>query len=781
MADICHCPGKDGVTVMGVLDKQLMRPGMSRYEVFNVVGDGGGENEGSSGIHATMETEVPGYVRRRCLGHVAWRVADAMLDEWDQYSDVKTLCSYMSDGVTWSRLQALATTPVLEGGLGLFQEMSREHKAIFGRAPGGIVEGRPESVLHFLTFLRGKEHVLHLVCARDLEQRRLAKNTRQAVALLGDVQGRAERSICGEVLHRALYLHRWVNEHNSIAGAYSLEGLLSRAEAVVQDLSLDDLAMDRLGTSQEAIDARPWRPSTWVEEATWLVYQDRGLTTLVLPTLLGFHRRLVSRTQSHLSLTVHNFLRTSWMAATLLNRDPGVAQEGANKLLEHLLQTAPARRTPFEMALAENDAYMGNLQAFANVAPPCRLWQGQGAYKPLFRFLALRFLLAPDQVLDCERAHARWQWFCALKRNLTLPSMNALLRCTRFLEQHGGEFPPPEDLRPWLEAEQAHIRRARAAIDAADEIAPGWRNRAVYLERFNLRAADLDLLGEEDAPLELVSYRTSYQTSFSVYLRSTFQPQRFHHAPGVSANLWVYVLDTKTIAGREPRDALDAQSRPMVVSFFERDPSADAMSLVVRRVDREADGMVTSIVTAAELLVHLGYPAPLDPNMSAAEKELVLENAFLELQTLVYDSRVVADQSQIHVYKLENARDCEDAFMESMPLAEHTKFSLARCLERRHGWDKRTLQAQSKAALLAHFPGEAPDAGRGRGRGRGAALGAAPGAAPGAALAAGRGRGRGAAPGAAPVKGRGRGRGAAPGAAPVKGRGRGRGAARGRG
>lgn len=140
-------------------------------------------------------------------------------------------------------------------------------------------------------------------------------------------------------------------------------GLLSRAEALVQDLSLDDLAMDRLGTSQEAIDARPWRPSTWVEEATWLVYQDRGLTTLVLPTLLGFHRRLVSRTQSHLSLTVHNFLRTSWMAATLLNRDPGVAQEGANKLLEHLLQTAPARRTPFEMAMAAEDTYMENIQA----------------------------------------------------------------------------------------------------------------------------------------------------------------------------------------------------------------------------------------------------------------------------------------------------------------------------------------------------------------------------------------------------------------------------------
>ena len=30
-------------------------------------------------------------------------------------------------------------------------------------------------------------------------------------------------------------------------------------------------------------------------------------------------------------------------------------------MFEHLLQTAPARRTPFERALAENDTYMANL------------------------------------------------------------------------------------------------------------------------------------------------------------------------------------------------------------------------------------------------------------------------------------------------------------------------------------------------------------------------------------------------------------------------------------
>ena len=450
-------------------------------------------------------------------------------------------------------------------------------------------------------------------------------------------------------------------------------------------------------------------------------------------------------------------MRTYWLAASLLHRDPGVAQEGANRLLEHLLQTAPARRTPFEKALANNDTYMANMQGFASVVPPCRLWQRQGAYKPLFRFLALRFLLAPDQVLDVERTHARWQWFCELKRNLSLASMNALLRLTRFLEQHGGEFPPPAVLGPLLENEKAHLRRARAAIDAADEIALGWRHKAVYLERFNLRAADMDLLGEQEAaPLDLVSYRTSYQTSFSVYLRNTYQPQRFHQVPGVTHNLWVYVLDSKTLAGREPRDALDAQARPMVVSFFERDPSADAMSLVVRRVNREADGMDSKVLTAPELLVHLGYPAPVDPNMSAADKELALGTAFLELQTLVYDSQVVTGQGQIHVYKLESPCDSEDAYMESMPLADHTKFALARCLERRHGWDKRPLHAQSKAALLAHFPEEAPPAPKaapkafaGRGRGRGAAPKAAPGAAPAPK----------AAPKAAPGRGRGRGRG----------------------
>ena len=219
LLDIVNCPGKDGRAVMAILDKQLERVGLSRLDVVCGVGDGGGENEARfNGIHATLEESVPGYVRRRCLGHLAWRVADACLSVMPGYARIRKLCEYLGDGCTWQRLQSLATTGVLEGGLGLCTMGSREHKRVFGRAPGSIVEGRPESDLNFLRFLRGREHALHLVTKEDLARRpNLAQATHDAVPLLGDHEGRAMRQVCAEVLHRALYLHWWVNKHGRIA------------------------------------------------------------------------------------------------------------------------------------------------------------------------------------------------------------------------------------------------------------------------------------------------------------------------------------------------------------------------------------------------------------------------------------------------------------------------------------------------------------------------------------------------------------------------------------
>ena len=80
-----------------------------------------------------------------------FHAADALLNRFPR--DVRSI---MCDGITWLRLQSLATTPVLECGLGLFREMPRVHKAIFGNALGGIVDGRSESVCNFLASPRDK-------------------------------------------------------------------------------------------------------------------------------------------------------------------------------------------------------------------------------------------------------------------------------------------------------------------------------------------------------------------------------------------------------------------------------------------------------------------------------------------------------------------------------------------------------------------------------------------------------------------------------------------------
>ena len=271
---------------------------------------GGPENEGQSGIHAVLETECDGYVRRRCLGHLSWRTCDAMLEALRCWKLIKRLCEYLCEGSTWTRLQGLATTPLAEGGLALFAERSRRHYDIFGQHPAPIVDGRPESACDFLAFLRGKEHVLNRVCQRDVTDRDVARTTKDAAALLGDLSGRAARSVAAELLHRALFLHRWVNKHRHIAREQSFRSLLQQAKDQIQDTSLAEAAVKRLGTTPEEIAMKGWRPETWIELATLLVYDDDQLAGAELPRVWAVHASLVARATSHLALLEDNIMRT---------------------------------------------------------------------------------------------------------------------------------------------------------------------------------------------------------------------------------------------------------------------------------------------------------------------------------------------------------------------------------------------------------------------------------------------------------------------------------------
>ena len=62
LADIMHCPGKKGIDVSRIIEKQLARLGLNCFDVTAGTGDGGGENEGHEGVHAYFENLNPGYV-----------------------------------------------------------------------------------------------------------------------------------------------------------------------------------------------------------------------------------------------------------------------------------------------------------------------------------------------------------------------------------------------------------------------------------------------------------------------------------------------------------------------------------------------------------------------------------------------------------------------------------------------------------------------------------------------------------------------------------------------
>ena len=236
---------------------------------------------------------------------------------------------------------------------------------------------------------------------------------------------------------------------------------------------------------------------------------------------------MVMKAVGHMALIQDNVSRTSWLAASLLSPDPGVAQAAALNLHRHLLSIAPARRTAFEQAMAENDTYMANMMAFATGPAVC-IWQNHGAYKPLFRFLAVRFLLAPDQVLDCERGHARWNWVCSVKRSLHLKSLNALLRLKHFLETHNHMFPPPEVLAEPLRVEIKALRAFQRRLDLEDRIAPRLRQDWPFLERFNLRSADIIVVGDGMTPAPgIVTFRSDYLATTGVYLRDVLRQGYF--------------------------------------------------------------------------------------------------------------------------------------------------------------------------------------------------------------------------------------------------------------
>ena len=257
---------------------------------------------------------------------------------------------------------------------------------------------------------------------------------------------------------------------------------------LILSLEITPLVLEKFKMSESDLDDLEPKPRTWVELAVFQTVGGMDEVPDYLAEALEFHKTVTDRAAAHLNLVGDNTFRTTWLAAKLLSKDPALARDAACSLLKHLATTRPGNRTHFEQHLFSQEDLWQNLADFSKADPPVLLWHDHGKYQSLFKFVAPRFLLAPDHVLDAERVHARWQWICSQTRGLQIHTLNATLRLVHYLE-HNQSLPSHQDLLPHLEAETLEHKVPLEALAADEEVALGCRHWHVQLN-VNCKAMD---------------------------------------------------------------------------------------------------------------------------------------------------------------------------------------------------------------------------------------------------------------------------------------------------
>jgi len=211
LCDMCHCPGNKGSDVDAVIDKHISRLGLVRDECHSGCGDGVGENEGSNDVHNVYQAGNQSYVRHRCLGHWGWRTADAVINVGAVHKKAQSMSSWLRDGITWFRLQAIAVQPIHSGGAHVCTEGSVAFKKYFGVSPPSVIDERPETDLAFLQWLIPKETVLALCIEKDMTQRDTV-GAADVLETLRDTRASLQRCVDMDIIARSLTMYYFVKK-----------------------------------------------------------------------------------------------------------------------------------------------------------------------------------------------------------------------------------------------------------------------------------------------------------------------------------------------------------------------------------------------------------------------------------------------------------------------------------------------------------------------------------------------------------------------------------------
>jgi hypothetical protein len=607
----CSCAS----LVLKVEEKQWATKGLTRWDANCGSGDRGGENMGNTGVHAIMEESNESYVGKICLAHLSWRVCDAgiRLTRWKKVEAIET---YVRDGITWSRLKTIATGSLEHGCLALFAETSEEGVNFFNRAPPKILDDRPETNCFCLEWLLPRQDVLAKLVVHDLSRRNLTMpQAQQALASLTDRMDCVLRHIDLVLIKKGLYLYYLSKDcHTIIDGDRSYEDVLKKALEILTNKFVDDHVLEVLGLTWADLREIGWTDHTnlqWIEVAILMIPGiGQADCNEMFEEVVKYHDMVAIKMATHLqgvALSIET--RGVVLASQILSKDPAKAQNGAQRLRDHIVGTHPDKRSKFDSYILNSHDLWSELLQFAIRAVACVVWHGDGAFQHLFVFLAVRLATAPDTVLDCEGTHAKWQWLMNVKRGISFKMLVAMLKLFSYIQWHG-ELPTSADLTEHV----LHYRRGMAVQVAdlrANGVVPrGALSSTLYAERFGLNMADVDLIKDALIGRKKDPTRTAVE-AWGMYVRWLFRPGFFYKFTNLPREEFLFVAENKSFAGRDEVLADDAAGRALSVAWFTATLASDSEIMVVPVAGGAVSGRLEFLdCTVAEIARAAGdYPA----------------------------------------------------------------------------------------------------------------------------------------------------------------------------
>lgn len=236
--------------------------------------------------------------------------------------------------------------------------------------------------------------------------------------------------------------------------------------------------LQRFGLTRDFLDANDMRESNCLSVLVSRVFSpDEDAYLGMVDKMEPFQSKIRLAIATHLRSAMTQYISWTLKVGLLLSSNAQLAATAAKGLLKRLQTTKQLE--PLETCILNDRNLMSQLELFVS-RPGKTLWQHGNDCAELFRYLATRFLTAPDHVLDCEGVHAQWQWLMTTKRGMKLKLMNGILRMRQLVR--AGALPDAADLAPHMDDYARELRTSVKDAQAAGTGA-GQQLDSIYAAR----------------------------------------------------------------------------------------------------------------------------------------------------------------------------------------------------------------------------------------------------------------------------------------------------------